>query len=90
LEAFNKVMEINVAGTFNVCRLVAHAIISATPPSTSQSKKSTSTAGDAGVEERGVLINTASVAAYEGQIGQVAYAASKGTSLDILLLNNLA
>lgn len=61
LEAFTKVIQVNLIGTFNVLRLAA-ARMSETP-----------TDG----EERGVIINTASVAAYEGQIGQAAYAASK-------------
>jgi NAD(P)-dependent dehydrogenase (short-subunit alcohol dehydrogenase family) len=63
LETFRKVLEINLVGTFNVMRLAA--------------------AGMAGNEpdeygERGVIVNTASVAAYDGQIGQAAYSASKG------------
>lgn len=63
LERFNKVIQINLVGTFNVVRLAANAIQQADP-------------GPDG--ERGVLINTASVAAFDGQIGQAAYAASKG------------
>jgi NAD(P)-dependent dehydrogenase (short-subunit alcohol dehydrogenase family) len=63
LAAFRRVLEINLLGTFNVVRLAAEAISRASPD-------------DEG--ERGVLITTASVAAYEGQIGQAAYAASKG------------
>ncbi len=62
LGLFEKVVRINLIGTFNVARLAAHAMQSNDP--------------DDG--ERGVIVNTASVAAYEGQIGQVAYAASKG------------
>lgn len=64
LEAFTKVIGINLIGTFNVTRLAAAAMQS-NPPT-----------NDDG--ERGVVINTASVAAFDGQIGQVAYAASKG------------
>ncbi len=63
LENFSRVIGINLIGSFNVVRLAAAAMQSNTP-------------SDDG--ERGVIINTASVAAYEGQIGQVAYAASKG------------
>jgi NAD(P)-dependent dehydrogenase (short-subunit alcohol dehydrogenase family) len=63
LAAFSKVISVNLIGTFNVLRLAA-AALTQTPPS--------------GSGERGVLISTASVAAFEGQIGQVAYAASKG------------
>jgi NAD(P)-dependent dehydrogenase (short-subunit alcohol dehydrogenase family) len=63
LAAFAKVIQINLIGTFNVLRLAAEAV-TRTPPN------------PAG--ERGVIVMTASVAAYEGQIGQAAYAASKG------------
>lgn len=67
LERFAKVLEINVTGTFNVIRLAAEAM------SHTESLKDV-----AGSGERGVIINTASVAAFDGQIGQPAYAASKG------------
>jgi NAD(P)-dependent dehydrogenase (short-subunit alcohol dehydrogenase family) len=63
LADFKKVIEINLIGTFNVIRLAAAKMIAATPVDG---------------EERGVIVNTASVAAYEGQIGQAAYSASKG------------
>ena len=63
LESFTKVININLIGTFNMLRLAAEAMLKNEP--------------DAG-GERGVIINTASVAAYEGQLGQAAYAASKG------------
>lgn len=63
LELFSRVIQVNLIGTFNMLRLAA-AAISLNPP------------GEDG--ERGVIINTASVAAYEGQIGQAAYSASKG------------
>ncbi len=62
LDAFTKVISVNLIGTFNVIRLAAERI---------------SQAPEAG-EERGVIINTASVAAFDGQIGQAAYSASKG------------
>ncbi|GHE84932.1 3-hydroxyacyl-CoA dehydrogenase [Amycolatopsis deserti] len=62
LEAFTKVINVNLVGTFNVIRLAAERIAKTEP------------AG----EERGVIINTASVAAFDGQIGQAAYSASKG------------
>ena len=62
LELFRTVVGINLIGTFNVLRLAAAAIAKSDPL-------------DHG--ERGVIINTASVAAYDGQIGQIAYAASK-------------
>jgi NAD(P)-dependent dehydrogenase (short-subunit alcohol dehydrogenase family) len=63
LESFSKVVEVNLVGTFNVIRLAAEAMAKNEP-----------TEGG----ERGVIVNTASVAAFDGQIGQVAYAASKG------------
>ncbi|WAH99340.1 SDR family NAD(P)-dependent oxidoreductase [Arthrobacter sp. MMS18-M83] len=67
LENFNRVIQINLVGTFNVIRLAAAAMAQNEPTST-----------ELGGEERGVIINTASVAAFDGQIGQPAYAASKG------------
>lgn len=63
LESFAKVININLVGTFNMIRLAAAAMVEGEP--------------DAG-GERGVIVNTASVAAFEGQLGQAAYAASKG------------
>ena len=63
LDVFQRIININLIGTFNVIRLAAAAMATNTP--------------DAG-GERGVIINTSSVAAYEGQIGQAAYSASKG------------
>ncbi|AMD56606.1 3-hydroxy-2-methylbutyryl-CoA dehydrogenase [Mycolicibacterium fortuitum subsp. fortuitum DSM 46621 = ATCC 6841 = JCM 6387] len=63
LDGFRKVVEVNLIGTFNVIRLSAERIAKTEP-----------LAG----EERGVIINTASVAAFDGQIGQAAYSASKG------------
>jgi len=64
LEAFKVILDINLVGTFNLMRLAAFKMLSENEPN------------DEG--ERGVLINTASVAAFEGQIGQIAYSASKG------------
>ncbi|MBX7098980.1 MAG: SDR family NAD(P)-dependent oxidoreductase [Myxococcaceae bacterium] len=63
LEAFRKIITVNLLGTFNVMRLAAAAM--------------QTQAADAG-GQRGLIVNTASVAAFDGQIGQVAYAASKG------------
>jgi 3-hydroxyacyl-CoA dehydrogenase / 3-hydroxy-2-methylbutyryl-CoA dehydrogenase len=63
LEPFQRVIGINLVGTFNVLRLAAAAMLANEP--------------DEG-GEAGVIVNTASIAAYEGQIGQIAYAASKG------------
>jgi NAD(P)-dependent dehydrogenase (short-subunit alcohol dehydrogenase family) len=62
LDAFKRVVEVNLIGTFNVARLAADAMQHNEP-----------IAG-----ERGVIVTTASVAAFDGQIGQVAYSASKG------------
>ncbi len=62
LEDFERVVGINLIGTFNVIRLAAARMMQLDPIG----------------EERGVIINTASVAAYDGQVGQAAYSASKG------------
>ena len=64
LDAFNMIIQINLVGTFNVLRLCAEKMADNEPFN-----------DDGG---RGVIINTASIAAYEGQIGQAAYSASKG------------
>ena len=63
LAVFSKTITVNLIGSFNMIRLTAEAMAKNAPESTG---------------ERGVLISTASVAAYDGQIGQAAYAASKG------------
>ena len=63
LASFKRVIDINLVGTFNMIRLAADAMAQGEP-----------NAGG----ERGVIVNTASVAAYDGQMGQAAYAASKG------------
>ncbi|MGO7367901.1 3-hydroxyacyl-CoA dehydrogenase (plasmid) [Rhizobium beringeri] len=63
LESFARTVSINLIGTFNMIRLAAAAIQNAEPDAEG---------------ERGVIVNTASVAAFDGQIGQAAYAASKG------------
>ncbi|MEK9626545.1 MAG: SDR family NAD(P)-dependent oxidoreductase [Gammaproteobacteria bacterium] len=64
LELFQRVINVNLVGTFNVLRLAAAKMTALEPTSKSG--------------QRGVIINTASVAAFEGQIGQAAYASSKG------------
>lgn len=71
LEAFKEVIDINLVGTFNVLRVVAESMSHLDPVG--------------GSEERGVIINTASIAAYEGQIGQAAYSASKGGIVSMTL-----
>jgi NAD(P)-dependent dehydrogenase (short-subunit alcohol dehydrogenase family) len=70
LAAFSRVIHVNLIGTFNMMRLAAEAMAKNAP-----------TPGG----ERGVIINTASVAAFEGQIGQAAYAASKGGIVSLIL-----
>ena len=70
LDSFTKVVQVNLVGTFNVIRLAAAAMVRNEPD-----------------EEggRGVIVNTASVAAFDGQIGQAAYAASKGGVVSMTL-----
>jgi 3-hydroxyacyl-CoA dehydrogenase / 3-hydroxy-2-methylbutyryl-CoA dehydrogenase len=63
LEPFERVIAINLVGTFNVLRLAAAAMVANEPLESG---------------ERGVCVNTASIAAFDGQIGQIAYSASKG------------
>ena len=63
LQTFEMTLRVNLLGTFNVCRLAAQRMAENNPNSDG---------------ERGVLINTASIAAFDGQMGQTAYAASKG------------
>lgn len=70
LDEFAKIVQVNLVGTFNVIRLAAAAMIASTPVDG---------------EERGVIVNTASVAAFDGQIGQAAYSASKGGIVGITL-----
>ena len=62
LDAFKKIIDVNLIGSFNVLRLAAERMSKEAPLG----------------EERGVVINTASVAAFDGQVGQAAYSASKG------------
>ncbi|CAA9433762.1 MAG: 3-hydroxyacyl-CoA dehydrogenase [uncultured Rubrobacteraceae bacterium] len=77
LQSFSRVVQINLIGTFNVVRLAAEAMVRNRPDE------------DGG---RGVIVNTASIAAFDGQIGQVAYAASKGgvVSMTLPLARELA
>ena len=70
LASFTKVIQVNLIGTFNVIRLAAAAMVQNEPT---------------GGGERGVIVNTASVAAFEGQVGQAAYAASKGGVVGLTL-----
>jgi NAD(P)-dependent dehydrogenase (short-subunit alcohol dehydrogenase family) len=70
LESFTRAVSINLIGTFNMIRLAAVAMLSNEPLADG---------------ERGIIINTASIAAYEGQIGQAAYAASKAGVVGLTL-----
>jgi 3-hydroxyacyl-CoA dehydrogenase / 3-hydroxy-2-methylbutyryl-CoA dehydrogenase len=70
LEPFQRVISVNLIGTFNVLRLAAAAMLANEP--------------DEG-GECGVIVNTASIAAYDGQIGQIAYSASKGGVVGLTL-----
>jgi NAD(P)-dependent dehydrogenase (short-subunit alcohol dehydrogenase family) len=69
LDRFRRTLEVNTVGTFNILRFAAQAMMELDPIDS----------------ERGVLINTASVAAFDGQIGQIAYAASKGGVVSMTL-----
>ncbi len=71
LDEFRKIIDVNLIGTFNMMRIAAANMITLPPLGESQ--------------ERGVIINTASIAAYEGQIGQTAYSASKGGVVSLTL-----
>lgn len=70
LESFTRTITINLIGTFNMLRLTAAAMVEVTPQETG---------------ERGVIINTASIAAFDGQIAQAGYAASKGGVVSMTL-----
>ncbi len=70
LETFTKIVQINLVGTFNVMRLAAAGMAANEPDADG---------------ERGVIVNTASVAAFDGQIGQAAYSASKGGVVSLTL-----
>lgn len=70
LDDFSRVLNINVIGSFNVLRLAAQVLANNEPNAQG---------------ERGVIINTASIAAYDGQLGQAAYAASKGAIVSLTL-----
>ncbi len=70
LEPFETVIRVNLIGTFNVMRLAAAAMLETEPTQSG---------------ERGVCVNTASIAAYDGQIGQIAYSSSKGGIVSMTL-----
>lgn len=71
LDSFSKCISINVIGSFNMLRIVSHSMSQAEPMDEDG--------------ERGVIINTSSVAAYDGQVGQAAYASSKGAIASLTL-----
>ncbi|KAK4470081.1 hypothetical protein MN116_006545 [Schistosoma mekongi] len=77
LDLFEKIIKTNLIGTFNMIRLASAAMVANLPDPDNQ---------------RGVIINTASIAAYEGQVGQAAYSASKGgiTGLTLPIARDLA
>lgn len=70
LDSFNKGVQVNLIGTFNAIRLAAQVMVKNTPDAEG---------------ERGVIINTASIAAFDGQVGQVCYAATKGAIVGMTL-----
>ena len=70
LDAFRRVIEVNLVGSFNILRVAAAEMIALDPLAEG---------------ERGIIVSTASVAAYEGQIGQAAYSASKGGIVSLTL-----
>ncbi len=70
LQSFQRTLQVNLVGSFNVLRLAAQALARNEPTADG---------------ERGVIVNTASIAAFEGQIGQVAYSASKGAIVGMTL-----
>ena len=70
LDLFRSIVDVNLVGTFNVLRLAAEAMAGTDPDETGQ---------------RGVIVNTASIAAFDGQVGQIAYAASKGGVVSMTL-----
>jgi len=71
LDVFERTIRVNLVGTFNVTRLAAAAMAQTEPAAAGVE-------GGPATPERGVIVNTASVAAFDGQIGQAAYSASKG------------
>jgi NAD(P)-dependent dehydrogenase (short-subunit alcohol dehydrogenase family) len=81
LEDFRRVVEVNLIGTYNVTRLVAAQMVVLAPLASHENDG-----------ERGVIVNTASVAAFDGQVGQEAYSASKGgiVSMTLPLARDLA
>jgi NAD(P)-dependent dehydrogenase (short-subunit alcohol dehydrogenase family) len=82
LALFRQILDINLVGTFNMLRLAAAAMAASDP---APGAEELAGAGQAPTAERGVIINTASIAAFEGQVGQAAYAASKAGIIGLTL-----
>jgi NAD(P)-dependent dehydrogenase (short-subunit alcohol dehydrogenase family) len=82
LALFRQILDINLVGTFNMMRLAAAAMSANNPAEVEESGADAARAAGA---ERGVIINTASIAAFEGQVGQAAYAASKAGIVGLTL-----
>lgn len=80
LDLFRRIVDVNLVGTFNVLRLAAEIMAQQDPVCGPKQHPE-----DDRDEQRGVIVNTASIAAYEGQIGQAAYAASKGAVVSLTL-----
>ncbi|MFE6233996.1 SDR family NAD(P)-dependent oxidoreductase [Cellulosimicrobium sp. NPDC057862] len=87
LDAFRRIVDVNLVGTFNVVRLAAERMLALAPLGSDGSDGE-----DSAGEERGVVVQTASVAAFDGQVGQAAYAASKAgvAGLTLPLARDLA
>jgi NAD(P)-dependent dehydrogenase (short-subunit alcohol dehydrogenase family) len=82
LALFRQILDINLVGTFNMLRLAAAAMTASAPAA---GEEPVASGKDWVAAERGVIINTASIAAYEGQVGQAAYAASKAGIVGLTL-----
>lgn len=78
LESFRRTIEVNLIGTFNMMRLAVPAMVASGVPGASDAASAAHAAHTDPQASQGVIVNTASVAAFDGQIGQAAYAASKG------------
>jgi NAD(P)-dependent dehydrogenase (short-subunit alcohol dehydrogenase family) len=82
LALFRQILDINLVGTFNMLRLTAAAMAASDP---AVGEEPVAGGKDRGPAERGVIVNTASIAAFEGQVGQAAYAASKAGIVGLTL-----
>ena len=82
LALFRQILDINLVGTFNMLRLAAAAMAANDP---AEGEERAAGTGHSAAAERGIIINTASIAAFEGQVGQAAYAASKAGIVGLTL-----